>query len=273
MEFARFFHAGQTRIGRRAGGKLQPVHAATLAEALTTNVEPAGPAIAEAEVQLLPALDPTAKILCVALNYVDHAKEAKQPLPETPILFFKSQEAMIGAGRPITVPSVVTQLDYEGELAIVFGREAFNVSEADCWSYIAGVAPFNDVSSRNLLSVKAGEKVHLDWFSAKCLDRSTPMGPSVTRLDTVIDDLTAKRSRVQTRVNGEVRQNAQIVDMIFDIPKLVAFASSRVRFSPGDVIATGTPPGVGFADGRYMKKGDIVEIEITGLPVLRNVVG
>lgn len=273
MEIVRFSHQGKVAVGQRKNGHLFPLDSPSLADALTGGGKSAGAPIPTTDVELLPALDANAKILCVALNYVNHAVEAKQPIPELPILFFKSQEAMIAAEAPITAPAVVTQLDYEGEIAVVIGKEAYNVSEADAWDHIAGLAPFNDVSSRDLLNVKAGEKVHLDWFSAKCLNSSTPMGPGVVQTADIIDDLKAGRTRVTTRVNGEVRQSAEIRDMIFDIPKIVAFASSRVKLSPGDVIATGTPPGVGFATGQFLKRGDVVEVEVTGLPLLRNVVG
>jgi 2-keto-4-pentenoate hydratase/2-oxohepta-3-ene-1,7-dioic acid hydratase in catechol pathway len=117
-----------------------------------------------------------------------------------------------------------------------------------------------------------GETVHLDCFSAKCLNSSTPMGPYVVQTADVIDALKAKRIRMVTRVNGEVHQDAEIKDMIFDFSKIVAFASSRVKFSPGDRIATGTLQGIGFAIGQFLNTGDVVEVKITGLPVLRPVV-
>jgi acylpyruvate hydrolase len=272
MSFVRFHHHGAARIGRIGADKIQPLACGTLAEALMGQPAAAGPALPLAEVALLPGLDERAKVLCVALNYLDHAKEARQPVPSSPIIFFKSQEAMIAADAAITAPRAVQQLDYEGELAIIIGKEAFEVDAEQAWEHVAGVAAFNDTSSRDLLNVKAGEKNHLDWFSAKCLDRSTPIGPAVPLYE-VLDDLRAKRTRVSTRVNGEQRQDAPIADMIFDIPQLIAFASSRVRLSPGDVIATGTPPGVGFATARYLKPGDVVEVQVSGLPTLRSVVG
>jgi 2-keto-4-pentenoate hydratase/2-oxohepta-3-ene-1,7-dioic acid hydratase in catechol pathway len=231
MSFTRYLHDGAARIGRLDGDRLVPWSSATLAAALLGGGEAAGPAIAAGSVRSLPTLDPHAKILCVALNYVNHAAEAKQPIPETPILFFKSREAMIAAGDAIQMPPAATQIDYEGELAIVIGRAAYGISAAQAWDHIAGVMPFNDGSARNLLNVAAGSKTHLDWFSAKCLQSSTPIGPAVAPLSTVRDDLAAQRLWVTTRVNGEVRQNASIADMIFDIPTIVAFAASRVTDS------------------------------------------
>lgn len=272
MSFIRFRHQGQTLMGRIVADKVQPLSCRTLADALMAQGTAMGSALPLAEVQLLPGLDECAKVLCVALNYLDHAKEARQPVPSSPIMFFKSQEALIAADAPITPPRSVQQLDYEGELAIIIGKEAYEVDAEQAWEHVAGVAAFNDTSSRDLLNVKAGDKNHLDWFSAKCLNRSTPIGPAVP-LHEVAADLKARRTRVSTRVNGELRQDALIADMIFDIPRLIAFASSRVRLSPGDVIATGTPPGVGFATARYLKTGDVVEVLVSGLPGLRNVVG
>jgi len=273
MAYARYRHGGRDLIGLTDGSTVAPVAAASLVEALSRR-----PAADEAarvpigEVELLPAYDPPAKVLCVALNYVDHAKEAAQPVPATPIVFFKSAEAMIGAGARIQAPEVVRQLDYEGELAIVIGEGGFAIAREDAWRHVAGVTAFNDTSSRDLLKVKAGEAVHLDWFSAKCLERSTPVGPAVVPLAEMRDALEVRAVRVRTRVNGEVRQDAPIADMIFDIPTVVAFASSRVSLRPGDVIATGTPPGVGFATGRFLSPGDVVEVDVTGVPTLRNVV-
>lgn len=273
MSYVRYRLHGREGVAEVHGDQLYPLDCDRLVDALSGRGRRTGALLPLQGVDLLPALDPEGKVLCVALNYVDHAKEARQAIPQTPILFFKSREAIIAADEPITAPSAVRQLDYEGELAVIIGTEAYQVSADRAWDHVAGVTAFNDTSSRDLLNVKAGEKVHLDWFSAKCLDRSTPVGPAAVPTAALIDDLKARRTRITTRVNGEVRQDATIADMIFDIPAIVAFASSRVRLSPGDVIATGTPPGVGFATGRYLSEGDLVEVEITGLPTLRSRVG
>ena len=226
------------------------------------------------KVKLLPSLDPDAKILCVALNYVNHAKEANQAIPESPILFFKSQEAMIAGDADIVTPDIVTQLDYEGELAVTIGKEAYNITPADAWGYIAGVACFNDVSATRSVDGqgRAKKKRISTGFRENASKRRRRWAPRWCRSAEVIDGLKARTVRVMTKVNGEVRQDSPIADMIFDIPTIVAFAASRVRLRPGDVIATGTPPGVGFADGRYLAKGDVVEVEITGLPGLKSLI-
>ena len=263
------------RNGERLLGELSEAGISTLGEkdmiaALAAGV-PQTVGRADAA-KVLPPVAPGAKILCVALNYVDHAKEASQPVPETPILFFKTPDAMVAGGQPIQAPTAVTQLDYEGELAVVIGKTAFEIDKADAWDHIAGVTTFNDVSARNLFKVKAGEASHLDWFSGKCLNNSTPIGPEVLPLDAIREELMAGTTRIRCLVNGEVRQDAPVSDMIFDIPTLIAFISSRITLNPGDIIATGTPPGVGAGTGRFLNKGDVVRVEVTGLPPMENTV-
>jgi 2-keto-4-pentenoate hydratase/2-oxohepta-3-ene-1,7-dioic acid hydratase in catechol pathway len=225
--------------------------------------------IVKGTVELLAPIDPETKVLCVALNYQGHVNETGAGVPENPIIFFKVYHAMIGAYTDIHHHDMITQLDYEGELAIVIGKEGYDIPEDDAWDHVGGVAAFNDTSARNLLWVKAEDKVFLDWYSGKCLERSTPMGPIITT-DEVEEKLKSGQLRVQTRVNGEERQNALTEELIFKIPELVSFCSSRVNLMPGDVIATGTPHGVGMASGKYLNPGDIVEVEISGLPILKN---
>jgi len=273
MGYVRYAKGNSIGVGWRDSAGIRPVEANSLAEAVYDHLLPLKHDSTVTGARILPAVERGAKILCVALNYVDHAKEAKQPIPETPIIFLKGAEAMIADGEKIALPDHITQLDYEGELALLIGRQGYCIPKSEAWNYIAGVMPFNDVSARNLFKVKAGDKEHLDWFSGKCLDRSTPVGPEVTPLSEVRHELEAKHTRVRTLVNGEVRQDALIESMIFDIPTLVAFASSRIRLSPGDIIATGTPPGVGAGEGRYLNSGDVVRVEISGLPALENEVG
>jgi acylpyruvate hydrolase len=272
MSYMRYLGDSGPAIGRQERERVVPVSAATLVEALAGKANDEGEPMALDQIKMLPAADDGGKILCVALNYVDHAKEAEQPVPESPIIFFKSREAMIAAGDKIASPHHITQLDYEGELALVIGKAGYNIHKDDAWGHIAGLTPFNDISARNLFKVKAGQAVHLDWFSGKCLERSTPIGPSVVPTHEILDSLKSGSVKVRTLVNGEVRQDAEISDMIFDIPTLVAFASSRVSLSPGDIIATGTPPGVGAGTGRFLSSGDVVRVEISGLSTLENTV-
>ena len=259
---------GERHFGAVAKGGIAPLAGTDFGAALSPDAAAVGrPAQATT---VLPPVLPGAKVLCVALNYVDHAREDEQPVPETPILFFKAAEAMIAGGTPIRAPSAVTQLDYEGELAVVIGKTAFEIDKTQAWDHIAGVTTFNDISARNLFKVNAGEASHLDWFSGKCLNTSTPIGPEVFPVHTILDDLKAGTTRIRCLVNGEVRQDAPVSDMIFDIPTLIAFISSRITLNPGDIIATGTPPGVGAGTGRFLAKGDVVRVEVTGLPPMEN---
>lgn len=268
-QFTRLRLTGRAIVGRIEGANITPWSSLTLVDALIGNGHASGPPIPLKDAELLPNIDQDAKILCMALNFVNHAAEAKQPVPESPLLFFKSREAMIASSAKIEAPDIVKKLDYEGELAFVIGKTGYNIPLSQAWDHVAGVAAFNDTSARDLQDVKAGQRTHLDWFSAKCLNRSTPVG-AITPVAHILDDLKAKRTRVMTRVNGEERQNAPIADMVFDIPQIIAFVSTRIQLSAGDVIATGTPPGVGFATGRFLKPGDRVDVEISGLPILSN---
>jgi 2-keto-4-pentenoate hydratase/2-oxohepta-3-ene-1,7-dioic acid hydratase in catechol pathway len=274
MKIVRYKAGGNTSVGLLEDGVIFPAEAKSISDAMTQagsgnlSVDRAA-GVEEDSVELLAPIDPETKVLCVALNYQGHVNETGAGVPENPIIFFKVYHSMIGAYTDIHHHEMVTQLDYEGELAIVIGKEGYDIPEGDAWDYVGGVAAFNDTSARNLLWVKAEDKVFLDWYSGKCLERSTPMGPIVTT-DEVETELKSGQLRVQTRVNGDERQNALTDELIFKIPELVSFCSSRVNLMPGDVIATGTPHGVGMASGKYLNSGDVVEVEISGLPILRN---
>jgi len=203
------------------------------------------------EVELLAPVVPS-KVVCIGLNYVEHARELDMDLPENPIIFLKPPTAVIGPGADIIMPPSSTQVDYEGELAVVIGEKCRNVSASKAEDRILGYTCFNDVTARDLQR-KDGQ-----WTRAKSFDTFAPMGPYVAQAD-------PSSLSIQTRVNGEVKQNSDTSDLIFSVPELVEFISEIMTLLPGDVIATGTPPGVG-----PLKEGDVVEIEIEGLGVLRN---
>jgi 2-keto-4-pentenoate hydratase/2-oxohepta-3-ene-1,7-dioic acid hydratase in catechol pathway len=203
------------------------------------------------EVKLLAPVDPS-KVVCVGLNYVEHAKELKMDLPSEPIIFLKPPTAVIGPGADIVMPPSSGQVDYEGELAVVIKKRCKNVPAGRADEYILGYANFNDVTARDLQR-KDGQ-----WTRAKSFDTFAPMGPYVVDLD-------PSSLKIQTRVNGEVRQSSSTSDLIFSVPELVEFVSEIMTLLPGDVIATGTPPGVGS-----LSAGDLVEVEIEGLGALRN---
>jgi len=206
---------------------------------------------------------PTPRVIWgVGLNYRDHAAETGRPLPDVPTLFMKSPRAVIGHGDTIVVPPHVMQPDYEGELAIVIGRTARDVSEVDAPSVVAGVTVAHDVSSRDH-QFTTGQ-----WTWSKSFDTFCPLGPEVVSLDEIdVGGLT-----IETRVSGEVMQASNTSELVFGVPQLVAWISRGCTLEAGDVILTGTPAGVGAArtPPRWLENGDVVEITIEGIGTLRN---
>jgi 2-keto-4-pentenoate hydratase/2-oxohepta-3-ene-1,7-dioic acid hydratase in catechol pathway len=203
------------------------------------------------------------KVVCVGLNYVDHAREVELALPERPLLFAKWQSAVIASGEPVVIPAGVEQVDYEAELAAVIGSRVKGVSVENALEAVAGYTCLNDVSAR-VLQFADGQ-----WTRAKSLDTFCPIGPHVVPREEVGDP---QALRIQCRVNGETVQDGSTADMIFGVAELVAYVSETITLEPGDVIATGTPPGVAFGrpDGRYLQDGDTVEVEIEHIGVLTN---
>jgi 5-carboxymethyl-2-hydroxymuconate isomerase len=203
------------------------------------------------------------KIVCVGLNYVDHAREVELALPEKPLLFAKWQSAVIASGEPIVIPAGVEQVDYEAELAAVIGARVKGVSVENALEAVEGYTCLNDVSARALQFADG------QWTRGKSLDTFCPIGPRIVPRDEVGDP---QALRVQCRVNGETVQDGSTADMIFGVAELVAYVSEAITLEPGDVLATGTPPGVAFGreDGRYLRAGDTVEVEIERIGVLAN---
>jgi len=203
------------------------------------------------EVKILAPWEPT-KVVCVGLNYVEHAKELNMDLPKEPIIFLKPPTAVIGPGADIVIPPSSSQVDYEGELAAVIGKRCKNVAAEEADDHILGYTNFNDVTARDL------QRRDGQWTRAKSFDTFAPMGPYVVDADPA-------SLKIQTRVNGTARQSSVTSDLIFSVPELVEFISSIMTLLPGDVIASGTPPGVG-----QLNAGDVVEVEIEGLGALKN---
>src|SRR5919112_133734 len=221
-----------------------------------------------------PVLRPAKNILCVGKNYHEHAKEfhdsgfdasaGANAVPDLPIIFTKSATTVIAPGEPIPGSSDKTNsVDYEGELTVVIGRKARNVNKADAYDYVFGYTIMNDVTSRTL------QHAHKQWFLGKNLDGFGPMGPAVVTRDEIPD---VTKLRLETRVNGEVRQSASVADLIFDIPTLIETISASMTLEPGDLIATGTPVGVGigFKPPKYLKAGDTVSVTIEPIGTLTN---
>ncbi len=218
---------------------------------------------------------PARNIFCVGKNYYEHAKEfassgfdatAKEVVPEHPVVFTKQPTSVSGPGDAIPAHLDDTNsVDYEGELAVIIGKGGRGISRAAAMEHVFGYTIVNDVTSRQL------QQKHRQWVLGKGIDGFCPMGPAVVTADEV-GDPTALRLR--TYVNGELRQDAPVKDLIFDIPTLIETISRYITLEPGDIIATGTPAGVGigFTPPKFLKKGDVVRIEIDRLGVLENIV-
>ncbi|MEM4190054.1 MAG: fumarylacetoacetate hydrolase family protein [Candidatus Caldarchaeum sp.] len=214
--------------------------------------------------KLLAPLDNRPKVICVGLNYRDHAQEQGVKPPEEPVIFMKPYTAITGPEHPIIYPKITSQLDYEAELAVVIGKRCKNVSKAEAREHILGYTCFNDVSARDI-QFRDGQ-----WVRGKSFDTFAPIGPWIVTADEVGDP---QNLRIVARVNGEVRQESNTRNMIFDVYRLVEFISMVMTLEPGDVIATDTPSGVGFfykPTPKLLRVGDVVEVEIEKIGVLAN---
>ncbi len=222
---------------------------------------------------LAPIPEPQRDVFCVGKNYFAHAAEfhssgfdssGKEEVPSAPVIFTKATTSVVGPGADVLGSLDHTDsVDYEGELGVVIGRRAFQVSKADAMDYVFGYVVVNDVTSREL------QRRHNQWVIGKGIDTFCPMGPYLVTADEVDD---VKALELETRINGETRQKALVSDLIFDIPTLIETMSRTMTLLPGDIIATGTPVGVGigFKPPKYLQAGDLMEVSITGLGVLDN---
>jgi 2-keto-4-pentenoate hydratase/2-oxohepta-3-ene-1,7-dioic acid hydratase in catechol pathway len=225
----------------------------------------ASPDVAIDGVRFLPVIPNPDKVLCVGINYVPHVKETGRDLPEKPVIFCRFSGSQTGHEQPLVRPRVSSKFDYEGELAVVIGRRARHVAPKDALQVVAGYTCFNDGSVRDW-------QRHSPQFTpGKNFAQSGSMGPWLVTSEEVPDP---SALRLETRVNGEIRQSARLTDLIFSIPELIAYCSTFAELLPGDVIATGTPGGVGFARTPpvWLNPGDIVEVDIPGVGTLRNTV-
>ncbi|WP_397410179.1 fumarylacetoacetate hydrolase family protein [Polaromonas sp.] len=232
------------------------------------------PALALNEVQIIAPLPrPRRNIFCVGKNYFAHAKEfagsgfdssAKSggDIPADPIIFTKVPESVVGPGAAIEMPAVSTAIDYEAELAVIIGRGGKGIAAKDAMAHVWGYTIVNDITARDW------QGRHQQWHMGKSFDTFCPMGPWLVSAD----ELDGTKTGVRCYVNGEERQNASTVDLIFDIPKLIETLSAGITLYPGDVIATGTPVGVGigFKPPKYLQSGDVVRVEIDGIGSLEN---
>lgn len=229
--------------------------------------------VVEDAILMAPIPRPAKNIFCVGKNYHEHAREfagsgfdasTQDVVPPFPVVFSKPPTAVIGPGETIPGHLDPTQsVDYEGELAVVIGREGRGIRAADWAHHVFGYTIVNDVTARTL------QHRHRQWILGKGIDGFCPMGPAILTADEAPDPRTL---RLTTHVNGELRQDALVSDLIFDIPTLIEAISAGITLEPGDIIATGTPVGVGigFQPPRFLKAGDLVRIEVTGIGVLEN---
>ena len=214
-------------------------------------------------VRLLAPVGRPPKILCIGLNYRDHCIEQGHAIPKTPVVFAKFGTAVCDPDAPVRRPRVTRELDYEAELGVVIGRGGRHIAEERALEHVAGYLNFNDVTARDL------QRLDGQWVRAKSCDTFAPMGPALVTADEVPDP---QNLAIRCRVNGQVVQESNTNQMIFTVAHLVSFASEFTTLETGDVIATGTPPGVGVwrKPPQFLQPGDRVEVEIEGLGVLRN---
>jgi 2-keto-4-pentenoate hydratase/2-oxohepta-3-ene-1,7-dioic acid hydratase in catechol pathway len=222
-------------------------------------------AYAAGDVRLLPPIPDPPKILCIGLNYRDHAAETGAPLPRDPVVFSKFTTALVGHEAPIHLPAVSHEVDYEAELVLVVGKGGRNLPVASARDHLAGYMVGHDVSARDWQLKKDGKQ----WLLGKTFDTFAPAGPVLVTADEVPDPHVLN---IRLRLNGQVMQDSNTRQMLFRAEDLLAYISQVVTLQTGDLIFTGTPPGVGIARKPpvYLKGGDVVEVEIEGLGVLRN---
>ncbi len=203
------------------------------------------------------------KVLCIGQNYADHCREQNVPLPEIPELFCKFSTSIIGCGDAITLHKATTKVDYEVELAIVIGKRGKNIPKARAYEHVFGYTIFHDVSARDL-QFKSKQ-----WTRGKSPDTFAPTGPWLVTRDEVPDP---HNLAIRTWLNGQLMQDSNTANLVFGVPALVEFLSQTITLEPGDIIATGTPPGVGCfrKPPVFLKPGDVVRMEIAGLGVLEN---
>jgi 2,4-didehydro-3-deoxy-L-rhamnonate hydrolase len=216
------------------------------------------PVVAEST-RLGPPIGLPSKIVCIGLNYRDHAVESGMALPQEPVLFFKSTTAIVGPNDPLVIPRGASKVDWEVELAVVMGRRSTYVTKDESLDHVAGFVLHNDYSERSFQLERGGQ-----WVKGKSADTFAPLGPFLATPDEIPD---FGNLNLWLKVNGEYRQNSSTANMIFDVPALISYVSQFMTLLPGDVITTGTPAGVGLGmePPQYLHSGDVVELGIDGL--------
>ena len=272
MKLVRYGPAGREKPGlidddgklRDLSRKVKDIDGASLAPsslALLRKVDARRLPLVKGRPRLGPCVANVGKFIAIGLNFEDHARETNSPIPENPIVFFKSTTCIQGPNDPIMLPKDSTQTDWEVELGVVIGRRARYVEEKDALRYVAGYCLVNDVSEREFQIKKGGGQ----WGKGKGCDTFGPIGPWLATTDEIRDP---QNLAMWLKVNGQTKQNGSTGTMIFGVARLVADVSRYMTLEPGDVITTGTPPGVGMGQKpspQYLKAGDVIELGIDGL--------
>ena len=237
-----------------AGAAIDPAKLAELGR-----IDPASLPLVSGDPRLGPCVGGTGKFICIGLNYSDHAAETGAEVPKEPIIFMKASSAICGPNDPIVIPRGSEKTDWEVELAVIIGRHAKYVSEAEAMEYVAGYAVTNDVSERAFQIERSGQ-----WTKGKSCDNFGQIGPWLVTKDEIADP---QKLKMWLTVNGQKMQDGSSSTMVFGVAHLVSYLSQFMSLHPGDVISTGTPPGVGLGmkPPRFLKAGDVVELGIEGL--------
>jgi len=280
VKLCAFDHGEGPRIGVVDGNTVLPFRdAVEMLDVIQRGAgwTPAAPAVPLTEVRLLAPIVPKRNVFCVGWNYAEHFAEGKdfrpasapQEIPEHPALFSKNPFAIVGPDAPVRHPAPISeQLDYEVELAVVIGRQGRDVAERDALDHVFGYTIANDVSVRDVQRTWHGGQ----WFKGKNFDTHLPLGPWIVTKDEIPDP---QALRLTTRVNGVTKQDSNTKHMVFPVARIVAEVSTGLTLYPGDVIITGTPEGVGMGrkPPEWLRPGDVMELEVEHIGVLRNVIG
>jgi 2,4-diketo-3-deoxy-L-fuconate hydrolase len=254
------------QVGTLEGEEIRPLAHEDMIEFIEYggSPEPGEDTVPLAQARLHAPIAGPEKVIGIGLNYEDHAAETGADIPEKPIVFAKYPNTIIGPGEAVRIPPITEQADYEAELAVIIGRAARNVPESEALDYVFGYTNANDVSSRDLQFSEGGQ-----WTRSKSIDTFCPIGPYIVTKDEIEDP---QNLSIRCILNGEVMQDGTTSKMIFSVAELVSFLSQAMTLVPGDIIVTGTPPGVGSARDPqvWLKDGDEVTIEIEGLGSLTN---
>ena len=266
MRIVSFNDNGRARYGVRTGDRVEtrPTAATPFDLIAAPAAHPPGAVVPISGLDLLAPVPNPGKVVCIGLNYRKHAEEGGNPIPDYPAVFLRGLTSLVAHGKPMLRPPCSDKLDFEAELAVVIGRAATRVARGDALAHVAGYACFNDGSVRDF------QRRSTQWTMGKNFDRTGGFGPDLVTPDELPPG--GAGLRITSRVNGQVMQDGDTADMIFDVATLIAILSEGMTLEPGDVIATGTTSGVGYArvPPVFLKPGDVCEVEIAGIGILSN---